>query len=1854
MYEKIALIVLALLAVAHSEEVPPTRTEVKDADFSDSRLSKILPLPPSLCNDQHLTKAGASRKSISLLTPLSQMRFVQRRPRESMRKTKRNGAHLRKSRLSSSSAKDLAKTGTNDSNVNVHVETSKDIPYVSTRNAKYSSENFATTSRMEMKTRDENKTLLRALRDSLKDTQDVDYSEETKRCNTFVCYCKEQDCERKSSRTSSSRILGSSRRVKSGRVSHRIPAGQENAGRILDSSVPRPGSPTWYHEPRVLGLINSVPMRPHQAMTHPAFFAPLLHGVPLVPPQIIGKDGKTINAAFPYAPFEGRPDFTVGANVQHQRRPIYRQDSQECRYLSEENRFDAITVSTASAWTSNTEAMVTLNEESITRDFSTPHETITVNYLDGLVNPVAENNVALKDTAESTEISEETLPRLSATVSTDHVASVTEANDNFEPYSSSGTFRMVGQELPTFITTSESYVNVRTDSSTGNNLNPYYSETTADRSESSTDLFRETTLSWTDRPNLGKENNVDQRMDDFASTGTESYEYTRPPLTEFNRYVGTTERTYEPNDDAPYSGGKSSDMTGKRMPMKKLTKQTIDEIEEDTRGELLGKSKSHATKMLLGSNYEEESITVNSPAGEKFFYSTISYESNEHANEFATTDATRGNSWTSTLPCSRGVYGEETTTPYYDFRTDRDFKEGTTNILTESIAESYPQRTTLQDQLTTTQHSAREETNDDDEEGLDSTESLVAITDSSVRRRLPFCDKSLLLSSIRRVINNFVSSGDLTKTQGLDEVALQTSGKSLLPEILQIPNLRDILLSSRIEDTIVQKVKGVLSNIANRDLPHGVIRKALRNLMGFHGDHHERKLPPMTVEEHQFGHGQWYTKLVTLAPIHGKDSGKLSMTPGRLREGIRDLLGIPAIASQANQQIVRNMILQSLRNSLGNKAEDEGDGPKIGDSVILEALNDALQALRGSLNPKVESVNDEGDTDVSQEMSTCYEGDYKTEGKQFEKNTQIDGTQATSYQKAKKPDDNLQVSITAEPPDFVRPGKLREEEGTSPIANVFEGKTIISSTDAEALREGTENVLNSMLTTGRVEVQRSNEEARNGESLERTTTYQQPSKIYILQETAGREKNIYTTEGTARGSVLGETKHVERYDETEEPPGTTVSASLRKSSQSSFSNSEISSFTAVTKWNEVPFESNLGSKFLIADEASEKTLAATAVTPNSMSSSTDGETRIDTTAFYNVSHLDEENVVETTQDNAMNRMEECCPKYDGMDPSMMRATNNIDAPPINYYSPNDRILDYTKNHRVDNEDRPATTAIVNSMRKSSSDYARLSDDVTLKNTAAAANAKNKIQYVLNEGVSSPSEKTAKIASADADSLTSQQREFQTGDVIKIHEVTTEVQKTHAKTVYFQPRAFSPEDDSRTNSPAIVHEVTNVAGSDDNFSGNSTINDSNNDSSDKKIDNVDNVVTEANKNIVSATGLPSDDVSNTLQLFPSSEESIAQLQRSQLYYVNDGVKLPLEVRRLKDGTYGLSISKDICEQILKINCCVPLQGHVVQTSRPDTRGNDAEEEYQSAIQPSSSTTTRRNTLWKLEEEAEEELNMHRLLNSRWKRDLMEDDSMAILSMPVLDFARKYNLSLDFNEEEMALSELRSRERIRNIGDSLKQLAEESEHNQLKGNDLDSYSGRELERDGLQNKEEGKIDGLQDSANNRDKYILGENIENLTEARLRKSHANESRSRKVKTSRLYKLEGENDNQRSVNVRQIMGTGNQARNSISKGTDIFEGETKFEMKWGDFEIFVKKRGEIPEEMKLIKLNKYKENRQHVDNNEENKPKLSEIKVLKDMKGRPYRYQRNTNDGPNKGTEVVKIFLHWLKSLFLSTNES
>ncbi|XP_076632191.1 uncharacterized protein LOC143347147 [Colletes latitarsis] len=124
------------------------------------------------------------------------------------------------------------------------------------------------------------------------------------------------------------------------------------------------------------------------------------------------------------------------------------------------------------------------------------------------------------------------------------------------------------------------------------------------------------------------------------------------------------------------------------------------------------------------------------------------------------------------------------------------------------------------------------------------------------------------------------------------------------------------------------------------------------------------------------------------------------------------------------------------------------------------------------------------------------------------------------------------------------------------------------------------------------------------------------------------------------------------------------------------------------------------------------------------------------------------------------------------------------------------------------------------------------------------------------------------------------------------------------------------------------------------------------------------------------------------------DEVQSLRNSELYYVGDGVKLPLEIAKLNDGSYALSISRKVCEHLLnkECPCCVPTKGNVVRTIRRN---------------PEAIESIGRKRISKRES------TKSILSNERGDRN-SADDSLQILSMPVETFAKRYNLSLNLEK------------------------------------------------------------------------------------------------------------------------------------------------------------------------------------------------------------------------------------------------
>ncbi|RLU18645.1 hypothetical protein DMN91_009002 [Ooceraea biroi] len=1137
------------------------------------------------------------------------------------------------------------------------------------------------------------------------------------------------------------------------------------------------------------------------------------------------------------------------------------------------------------------------------------------------------------------------------------------------------------------------------------------------------------------------------------STTTELNTVDEISLLDLSQYTGSVVENYKPHADSD-KDELSSTAKDTSIPKKKLRTQTTDKT---IKNKLLGKSKSHKAKLPLSPNSKEMKNPVSS---EEFLHSATSHEYNDSNLEInQENQPTKVNTW-------KNIPQEETTVSnYVDSRTKHDFEDGSINYLKEPVTndqeevlQERPKEkiTTInqdfdtgynfetktinyvkpdfdvysdeEDRSTTMRYIDYEESN----ESSNKDDSFNINTGSSIRR-LPFCDNTLLLNSIRKVINDFTLDPRVGRTIDLNENILQLHDRSLLPEILAVPHLKNILLLPQIEDMIVEKVKDVLSHVTSisrkdftNDWSHGIIRNTLRNILetfpGFH-----QKLPPMTIEEHQFKNGQWTTNVVTLAPLVDNQLSKSN--PNKLHESIRNLLSSSAIASQRDQPIVRNIIVQSVKNNLINDEENE----KMDDSVIYNALNNILEVLKEPNNiDTLEKSNTFVSNDRNIEMTFLQEMPIDRKMKNdksilaqnlgIEEEARINDNrmQIVTTQKAKVLENNAIVAS-----EFPNLSESYDKDKNIYIEKEIPNKVI------DIIKVNTrDQILDGIRKTN---VQ--SEESKLVEPLEPTTIYQKailqnnPNILKASTElnsenelnSEGNDNNIFS-EATTISSIAA--KHV--YENSREKKISEINPTVIHT-RNDINKSPTNDFLS----NDLILENTENHR--IDDGIMAPTYFMQETSPNyiEVSDNIIFPSIAQTKTVDEIEYPLNGKIVTATPDNLISSANV---KYENpeskivsslsaeeIDPAIILARLEYNLPPIKYYSP--ETLKYVQNHYI--EDKNAITS-ANFMQEISPNHVQISDSIIAQNMAGSTNTEDRIEDTSNGKIITTSadnlissknnileygnDESQTSPLTDKDILKLQRHNFMTEDnIVKIHEVTTEIQRTYAKTTYFKPK-FS-ENSSSINLLSSPVEITDDASN----------------------SNSKNNMNEANEGIISSSKSLDDIYS--LQLFPSStaSDAISALQNSQIYYINDDVKLPVEIIALKNGSYALSISPNICEIILrrKCPCCVPLQGRIVRSSGKNYqkyviagKKDDWSTDQSSSVAINSMTA--KNTLKMQEQEEkinkqEEEINAHNL----WKRNLMNNN--LTISMPVIDFAKKYNLLLDFNEEDVLFNGIESQKR-----------------------------------------------------------------------------------------------------------------------------------------------------------------------------------------------------------------------------------
>ncbi|KAI4491958.1 hypothetical protein M0804_003350 [Polistes exclamans] len=146
---------------------------------------------------------------------------------------------------------------------------------------------------------------------------------------------------------------------------------------------------------------------------------------------------------------------------------------------------------------------------------------------------------------------------------------------------------------------------------------------------------------------------------------------------------------------------------------------------------------------------------------------------------------------------------------------------------------------------------------------------------------------------------------------------------------------------------------------------------------------------------------------------------------------------------------------------------------------------------------------------------------------------------------------------------------------------------------------------------------------------------------------------------------------------------------------------------------------------------------------------------------------------------------------------------------------------------------------------------------------------------------------------------------------------------------------------------------------------------------------------------------------------NSERDLSELQNSEIYYVNENVKFPLEIKKLEDGSYVLLISKKICENVLQKNCpCyVPIEGNIRLIKRSTAEINN-DNDY--ALNNQNNEISDPKSAIIKSRSSKQRILRSTIFNT--KLDDLDDNNVEIVMLPVVAFAKTYNLRLNLDDME----------------------------------------------------------------------------------------------------------------------------------------------------------------------------------------------------------------------------------------------
>ncbi|XP_012281530.1 uncharacterized protein LOC105700344 [Orussus abietinus] len=345
------------------------------------------------------------------------------------------------------------------------------------------------------------------------------------------------------------------------------------------------------------------------------------------------------------------------------------------------------------------------------------------------------------------------------------------------------------------------------------------------------------------------------------------------------------------------------------------------------------------------------------------------------------------------------------------------------------------------------------------------------------------------------------------------------------------------------------------------------------------------------------------------------------------------------------------------------------------------------------------------------------------------------------------------------------------------------------------------------------------------------------------------------------------------------------------------------------------------------------------------------------------------------------------------------------------------------------------------------------------------------------------------------------------------------------------------------------------------------------------------------------------------------DEISDFENTDLYYIGDGVRLPLVITKLKDGSFALSLSARFCDRIIneKCPCCVPKNGNIVQEKRrrqlseesfssgenfsksrkSEERGSGDKESRE--IQESDSTRPKKRTSRSTTRPIYEKKNYLQLFKKSKKRS----PPPKLSGMSIEGFAKKYNLSL-------------------NLGEDFSRPSSESEGSQ------DDVRINFESNDKVQKHSRNSLREHDKPLEIRNEEKSGKNWS--------ATKGNESSRKSENLDPIRKLISINEVPGNKKVEVVLDALDELMES--EPTDVYTLMDGHKRKIGSWN-----RGKIPEEGAG-------EDDEDIDKYgyQVNNPILKRIKFIKKRQNEEghYRYQRG-----NHRTEMLKTFLHWLKEV-------